>query len=268
MPKGPFRIRISTSIHSSRLRDGKPNNLRHLRRSLRQGLELIRQTWEQQVYGAPPLPGCRRIRNKQYAESLASGSAKIRNTGNTTMVGVVIARYKYASDIEHGYGAFDMKPGLLRGGKAKTGRDGGAYAIVPFRFITPGNPASSGAGVDMLDSGLYDPASRLPSGGSLMESQLARIDSSRGTSWSIPKVGHTGYQHVRAIPGGMRREPASEGHHYITYRTVSARSDPSSWIHPGAPPNPIRSAVERKTMPIVERLLRQGMSDDIDAMFR
>ena len=267
------KIKIGWTLRSGRIKDGKPNNLRETKRALRNSLVIVRDKWAQQVYGGNPLPGCRRIRNREYLESLSEGNA-VRTEGNE-LVGVVIARYKYASDIEHGYPPFDLKPGILAGPKAKQGKNG-KYSIVPFRWATPGNTGNSGGFSDLMDGSLYDLGAKQLANRSgqssprdeISEGRLQFIDEQSGTGWAVTRSSHTGYEHLRPLAAGIRKE-GSDGHHqYQSYRTVSSASDPASWIHPGAPPNPIAKAVEEHMFPVVEKLINEGFRKDIESIFK
>lgn len=50
---------------------------------------------------------------------------------------------------------------------------------------------------------------------------------------------------------------------YFTFRVVSSKSDPNSWIHPGQAANPVRDAVAGTVAPMIEGQLSEAFKKDI-----
>jgi len=57
---------------------------------------------------------------------------------------VIMLEGEMANRVESGWGAFDMKPGLLNGSKSKSTKDGGRYVTVPFRHSPSSKEPTSG----------------------------------------------------------------------------------------------------------------------------
>jgi len=107
---------------------------RQLRRAVRDCAEYVRGVWESAVSGTF-IPGMRKpVNDDEYRRSLGLPTTIARIA---EFAYAVTADYHAVERIELGYASFDMKPGLLRGKSARTGKDGAKYATVPFRFGTP-----------------------------------------------------------------------------------------------------------------------------------
>lgn len=170
-------------------------------------------------------------------------------------VGYLVFKSAAIKALEFGTSSFDMKPGLLAGSKARTGLDGDRYNIIRFRHGT-GSTAGTGTG---LTGGGYRPRmptevkkaaqgaegksiSPLTPWGQRSSLNIRRLAKSSKTQWKAA-AGQRLYRGIGGISGGytwkaspwagLRREGAGAHTSYATYRAVSAKSDPYSWIHPG-----------------------------------
>lgn len=143
---------------------------------------------------------------------------------------VLTLRGKWPNMLESGFGPFDMKdPGFRNSVHAKPRKDGtGWYLTIPFRHRTPGTVGSA-VGGQAMPADIYAQARVLMAGQRLT-----------GTEFNYPPgVSWTGYQHKNGIYEGMVRnvktyDKATQST-YFTFRRVSDRSDPDSWMHPGFP---------------------------------
>lgn len=194
--------------------------------------------------------------------------------------------------LEAGHGPIDLKPGLLQGPSSRQGKNG-RFNIVSFRHGTPGsdprnNPmpisvyreltndvkridAQRRAGATNTTGG-SSYTSKSAQGGRAATSWGTRYDqkSQRGRRSKI--IGSKGkrlgeYTWKSGKYAGMVRldQSTSRSRHggYMTFRIVSAMSDPNSWIVPEQEPWPIRKAVTDNMMPIAEAMLRDAMEADI-----
>lgn len=197
--------------------------------------------------------------------------------------------------LEEGHGEIDLKPGLLSGPKARQGKFG-PYNIVSFRHGVPGTspsnnpmPASSysfinkqakqadqayqaghsskpgtssvtgyspkpvnltkGRGIGSIRS--YNWGSKLPEslGGVAQTKKTSKGD----YSWTTGK--RTGMVKMEAGAGGTTN--------YRTFRVVSYKSDPASWIVPPREANPIRQSVLNSLSDEFKDLLKSAMEEDI-----
>lgn len=133
--------------------------------------------------------------------------------------------------IEQGWNGGDMKPVLLAGRNAKTGKDGTRYNTVPFRHGTPGvtgrNMPEMGSqfrhvmkaqDAARLGKRVHDAAKKLKPGQRLPAGMAPKLRS----------------HHVTDIFASMvRQQGPARSTQYMTWRRVSDKSDPRSWIHPG-----------------------------------
>lgn len=151
------------------------------------------------------------------------------------------------NSIEEGLGSYDMKPGLLSGPNAKTGKDGARYNTVPFTFGTPGALAENFSSIMPKD--IYDvikgkPQDKMVQGGGKSTKPLTLDEIP--VAFQMPEVKKVvlpgsksivDYQHKNSIYEGMVRvkDSATNQNSYKSFRRVSDNSDEASWIHPGFP---------------------------------
>lgn len=146
--------------------------------------------------------------------------------------------------IESGNPPFDMKSSLLSGPSAKTGKDGTKYNTVPFGFKTP-NRGSKGE--TSLPRSVYDvvrvkPANipvgssgKVRSSGLRPEEIPSNFREPKAVSLPPMSGGSRTYEHKSSIYEGVHKvkEPSSSRSEYTSFRRVSEKSDPDSFIHPG-----------------------------------
>lgn len=242
--------------------------------------EMYQQVWISYASGTP-IPGAPRIINSaEYARS-------IMLEDDDPAVKVVYTTSDQHIRIERGSPEVDLKPGLLSGPKARQGKDG-PYNIVPFRHMTPGAvtgmpmPANvyrlmlkrSKEADELKAQGLisYGGKSRVIRGSSVPEERIYewgyRFDrkSQQGRETKRIDSDRT-YEHRSGRYAGMVRMDTSSGRArsslYMTFRTVSFRSDPNSWIIPEKSPIPIRERVVETVDPIAREMLREALEADI-----
>lgn len=145
---------------------------------------------------------------------------------NDAFAGAVILRGKFPNMLEHGFSSFDMKIGFSKSTRKHTSKDGGWYLTIPMRHSTPGSFMYG----QPMSKKIYAQAKKLNNGESLS------VQGGQKTSW-------TGYVHKNNIDDGLRRIVKSyhnpntgkvtKQSQYLTFRRVSDKSDPLSWMHPG-----------------------------------
>ena len=143
---------------------------------------------------------------------------------------------KLALMIEKGADAFDIKEGLKKSSKTKSALGGGWYIDIPFRFAT-----SRALGVSSAFSGILpaqvERIAKKNAPASVPQSQLPRAfqkpsyrsEINRGTGKVYPRYDHkvSVYDRIRRIQTGKKSGK------YMTFRRISDKSDPNSWIHEG-----------------------------------
>jgi hypothetical protein len=157
------------------------------------------------------------------------------------------------NQIENGMNPFDMKPGLLAGPHAKSGKNGARFNTIPFRHGTPGTGGRN-VGAPMPTTG-YTPKGKPRSLVYTAARKLAAsLETSTGkTKWGgrTGDFGGLGIRTARPVPGGRpgaytwkaspyasmvkvaKAYKKATQNQYVTFRRVSDNSDPTSWWHPG-----------------------------------
>jgi len=239
-----------------------------LKSAVNLGMQIVRRTGEDVPEITELMPAMLDRLRGHIIESL--GQSGIKSSGTVIeaiqnaeteydpaepFIGYLIIKGAAVRALEFGSNPFDMKPGLLAGPKARTAKDGGRYNIIRFRH---GTESTAGTGTG-LTGGAYTP--RMPTEikraaqgadgssispmtpwgqrSSLNIQRLARANKAQWKAATGQKIYRglgtiaKGYTWKSSPWAGLRRE--GEGHHasYATYRAVSDKSDPYSWIHPG-----------------------------------
>lgn len=224
-----------------------------------------------------------------YARSIQDGMEY--PVGGDAMHGRVSANAEYAQSIEDGTPAHDMKPGLLGGEKARLGKKGQRYNIIPFRHNTPGQDKTAKA----MPSEIYNQVKRLAFSQSTGErvhfNALGQFTRRKTYSWGgrlgnmgpgahrqgprirraaasflEPGIEDKSYTHTTSIFSGMVRMGQPKQASYMTFRVVSELSPANSWWSPGVEPRPISAAVSETIRPQIEALIRQAFEDDLTGL--
>lgn len=266
-----------------------PNELVNLRSAVAEASRYVQATWQQAVMGALPLPGVQEIRvnialRQKYAESIVLDSQlAIAQAGFLRRR--VIATATIARDIEFGKGAWDMKPMLLNGPKARISKNGHRYNIIPFRH---GTSAAHGMNANFrtMPKNVLGQAKQLAPSFAMMMPQRAKMPGGKiqtsmqpiGLKWGGRLTGTemahppgqnktTGYQHKAGKYEGMvrvrKRYANATQSKYLTFRVVSDQSDPQSWWHPGYKAHHFARNVSEYTKPAVEDMVRQAAQLDM-----
>ena len=174
--------------------------------------------------------------------------------------------------IESGFNAYDMKPGMLASPKAKVTKKGTKFITIPFRWGTPGAIGESEVFANVMPREIYDLAKRLSPtktninkirtqrGGSLSANVLPaqyQIPKSRAafsdlnTRTTYPQYTHKGSIYEGIIRNEKTYENATQST-YVSFRRVSEKSDPMSWIHKAqAAKNFAEQAMKKTDVPMI-----------------
>lgn len=180
--------------------------------------------------------------------------------------GAVVLLNDLPNMIEEGVGAFDMKIGFSQSPKVKFTKSGGWYLTIPFRIGTPDAIGTNFAAIMPQD--IYDIAKNLspttsqPNIGVVYGDRLGLKDipaqyatpGIRGAFSDLTnkinnKFGE--YEHTTSIYTGMIKEQktyqSATQSQYMTFRRVSFKSNPNSWIHTGIAPHKFAERAESTT---------------------
>lgn len=235
--------------------------LENIQAAVEEAAQYVQATWQQVVMGSVTVPGAVPLKvnqelRKLYADSIIT-SKQVAGMGNVSQR--ILAAKKIAEQLENGTGPWDMKPMLLNGPKARYGKNG-RYNIIPFRHGTPSSNASSS-----MPQQVYKQARELK----------ATVKQGNALKWGgrLPAQGApganrtTGYQHKNEKHEGMVRiektyAKATQSK-YMTFRVVSDKSDPASWIHPGYAAHHVAQGVAAFCRPAVESMFQKAAEADL-----
>lgn len=182
-------------------------------------------------------------------------SENLNSTRNQYMRSIVVtnpAKFQGAVEligdvpnmVESGRGPFDMKPFLLNGKNSKVDKYGNRYNIVPFSIGTP--EALEENFTTIMPTEVYEVAKEL-------ETDISTVGGMRSqgvTSDMLPEKYREKitknvfnpkserfeeYTHKNSIYEGITKykSEVTNQNSYMSFRRVSEKSDPLSWIHSG-----------------------------------
>lgn len=171
------------------------------------------------------------------------GALKINKINNYTYE-LVMEGSKLAAMIENGAGSFDMKDGFGKSPKRIPTKSGGWYLTIPMLFKTTGaNPRSDVPG-QILPRAIYDlirnsPTTVKDKGDEVVSTLTGKDIPKRYQPGQLTGLNATADSYIakNSIYAGLNRtkDKATGMSNYNTFRRVSDKSDPKSWIHPGIP---------------------------------
>lgn len=244
------------------------NDCPNLQNALDNAASFVQATWQQVVMGNGDISSIREIRinhtlRDTYARSIVITGVK----GAGSFARRVMATARIAGDLENGKAPWDMKPMLLNGPKARAGKNGVKYNIIPFRHGTPS--ANSNSHYQRMPKEIYKEVKGLKVGQTISSKNLAlrshvlNMNLKTGQALSEP----IRYTHKASIHEGMVKvkdnSGKSKGHMYMTFRRVSENSDPQSWWNPGYRPHNITGAVVDYCKPRIEESLKKAAIMDL-----
>lgn len=146
--------------------------------------------------------------------------------------------------IESGKPPYDMKPVLLNGKKAKTGKNGKKYNTVPYSIGTP--EALEENFSTIMPEAIYEAVKSKPQDipivGGVRTQGLTKAEIPEQYREPIKKMvfnpkseAFEEYTHKSSIYEGIVRQKSNVTgqNSYMSFRRVSENSDPLAWIHPG-----------------------------------
>ncbi|BET57905.1 hypothetical protein [Geobacter sp. 60473] len=247
------------------------NEQKNLEKAVTAACRLILATWQKTVMGSQQIPGVPEIRaninlRQLYADSIALGE-QLSNPNSGLFRRSVVTTKQIARDLEYGKGPWDMKPMLLGGPKAKTGKNGSRYNTIPFRHGTSPKHAPN-SNFKPMPKDIYAEARKLKAsvrdGNRIVWGGKLTGTEDRYTPGKNPT---TGYQHKSGRFEGMVRiekeyERATQSK-YLTFRRVSSNSDPQAWVHPGYKAHHIARGVATHCEPAVRAIIEAAALQEL-----
>jgi len=158
------------------------------------------------------------------------------------------------NNFEFGMASFDMKsvrPGWLGGGKAKEGKDGKKYVVIPFSHSTSSNSAASYSGKAAQANLKQELRKAVKQYGLDKLVRTASGKVAEGVVKKVPKGAdvHSYLQGMVKIQKGVSGNTSTglqRGQSQLmTFRIMSENSPASSWQHPGIKPANLLPDVEK-----------------------
>lgn len=197
-----------------------------------------------------------RLWDQQASKGLKSTRQRYRDSliyvDEGLMKGAVILRDQdpLVMMLEEGASEFDQKLGFAKSEKKKTKKDGlGWYLTIPMRFATPGAIAESEIFSGVLPQEIYEKVksaeTNIPISGGLRSEGLKLKDipanfQDKSVRKPIPesKILQARKEYISKsskFEGIVKVKDTTTGNTrgYMSFRRVSDKSDPASWIHKG-----------------------------------
>lgn len=173
--------------------------------------------------------------------------------GSDPFAGAVVLKGKFPNMLEAGFPAFDEKVGFSKSSRKHPTKDGGWYLTIPMRHSTPGSFMYG----KPMPKNIYGQVKKLN------HKEHISVPGGQKTSW-------TGYVHKNNIYDGLTRiiksyhnpdtGKTTKQSQYFTFRRVSDKSDPLSWMHPGYSGVKIADALQPYALQTLERELRKNLA--------
>lgn len=192
------------------------------------------------------------VEKQVYNNWVALAKRSMNSTRNGYLQGLVrVDKGKFEKSIiltgvfnnmlEEGFSAFDMKNGFAKSSKRKFNKKGGWYLTIPFRHGAAGTLGASSSFQNILPTDIHDIVKTYIAGKQLTQSNIPKPFDSIKTRKTIiiPSTGKKfdAYTHKSSIYAGVSKSTAAYGsttqNTYKSFRRVSEKSDPMSWIHSG-----------------------------------
>lgn len=235
----------------------------HLAYAVNRISEAAQQKWQSYALGAP-LPSGLAItpRSGTYARSIQTES-------EGDFRAVVFSNLAYASAIEEGIPARDLKAMLFTSNKTRLSKAGKRYLVIPMRWGTPGTVTFH----NVMSQEAYD----LWRGGALRSSSIrgryrepsvnhpGRTVNRFRYLWGS-RLGGTSHPHEAGMVRFAKQNAKGGGAHsrYLTFRTLSESSD--GWMVPPVPGKYPARTVAEQLSPLAEKAFQEAVSRDVRAL--
>lgn len=251
---------------------GLPNTAK----AVEQAAKVVQGAWYEYAMGKRTFTGVPPLKNPSggYAKGIKieqSGPFR-RTVVNTTQV---------AESLEYGTPELDMKETHTKGPRSRVSKKGVAYLIVPFRWGTPKTVGFR----NVMPAQLYDLVAHFKKMKTRVSADSPKADKTPNARGEL--VGRATYNkkydrltmaQIMDADGtvsinqmfnmnGMVRTTDSTGKDrsggYFTFRVISAKSPPGSWIKPATPARHVIEGLAKDAREPVHALLEAGFRRDL-----
>lgn len=172
--------------------------------------------------------------------------------------------------IEEGATAYDMKEGFEKSDKVKTSADGGWYLTIPFRHATPEALGESAVfSGKQMPQRVYEIAKE-NAGSPVTFEQLPAANQKLGMRAEVKSEQKVWakYEHKTPIYQGLQQKTKAQHSQYFTFRRVSDKSDPDSWIHKGFSPHKFMEKALQELETEIGAIIQQAENDFLTVKFQ
>jgi hypothetical protein len=172
----------------------------------------------------------------RQAESFAARIVGTTTVFEITLVGRMPNNFEFGQD---GYDMKSVRPGWLGGGKAKTGKDGKKYIVIPFRHSITSGARLAYSGKARRADLKKELKKTVKEFGLNRLLRTATGQVARGPVKRVPRTPSVhrylhGLTKVQDVARGTTRTGKQRGSSQLfTWRVMSENSPPESWHHPG-----------------------------------
>lgn len=229
-------------------------------RAFDSGAKMIRTEWRSWAMGGD-LSGAKRIKNPSPRLSASIGisndSTFTRNIGTNS---------RQMERIQSGSPEFDMKTVYPYARKGRVSKDRVPYLIIPFRWGAPRNAEGEGAAhfgntvPAMIWQFLHGRMAKqsVRTGKTYITENYSGVTTERDSiAWGA-RVTADGMAN-----GMVKMKRNGGGSTYFTFRVISVKSRPGSWIRKSVPANDVIGAIEKKLSPAVSEIIAAGITSDL-----
>ncbi|MCL1993476.1 MAG: hypothetical protein FWG66_11085 [Spirochaetes bacterium] len=266
-------VKLDVTVNSEQLKElletlsaFHPEKMPGTKTAVLHGASLIREAWLGYAKGGS-LPGVESLKNPQggYARSI-----KKRRLGPLSYE--IYSEAPIAEMLEKGTSPFDMKKTHTKGPRSRVSKEGHGYLIVPFRWGTPGTVGFRNvmAG-DVLNivrkfekmstERSADDAPDRDKTPNAMGKMVGRAQYSKGYG----RLSGAGLadQNMAGMVRAHDEAGKNRASGYFTFRVISAKGRPGSWINPGIKARPVTQTVADITREPVSKLIETAMKGDL-----
>jgi hypothetical protein len=184
----------------------------------------------------------------------------------------VFNKAKNAEIVEYGKPELDMKTTHPYGPKSRVSKDNVPYLIVPFRWK---NPDALGF-KNVMPQEIYDIVAKFKKMETLVDADKSNYKTPNAKGEMIGRAQYNqDYDQLKMMNtnwNGMVRSTDSTGIDrsggYFTFRVISAKSPPGSWINPAVPARNVTRGLENYYQRRAEEVITEAFRNDVKRIIK
>jgi hypothetical protein len=216
---------------------------------------------KKEINNVPPMKNP----SRGYADGL-----KIEQSGDFERE--IVNYSKNAEFIEHGTSEIDMKQSHTKGPRSRVSKKGVPYLIVPFRWGTPKTVGFQ----NVMPAEIYNIVEKYKKMETLVDADKSDYKTPNAKGEMVGRAKYNqDYDQLKMMNtnwNGMVRSTDSTGIDrsggYFTFRVISAKSPPGSWIKPATPARNVAQALENYYQHIAEEVIEDAFRGDVERIIK